>query len=104
MAMKPRRIVRNKEAYLRLGVGHTKFHEDYVLRDPADPFVPGTRIPRLRRIPIGVRNVGFLDHEIDQLIEAFGKLGDADVALVRERPTRVETKFIRRPAATARDR
>jgi predicted DNA-binding transcriptional regulator AlpA len=73
----PKRIVRKKEAWLRLGCGHSKFHEAYVLRDPADPFVPGTEIPRLKPIPLGSRNIGFLDHEIDELIDALAELRNA---------------------------
>jgi predicted DNA-binding transcriptional regulator AlpA len=82
----PKRIVRKKEAWLRLGCGHTKFHEAYVLHDPAVPFVPGTQIPRLRPVPIGVRNIGFLDHEIDTLIDAIAAL--RDTAPARPRTTR----------------
>jgi predicted DNA-binding transcriptional regulator AlpA len=65
-----KRITRPKEGYHRLGCGHTKFWEDYVLNDPDDPFVPNTKIPRLKRIPLGPRNIGFLDSEIDELIDA----------------------------------
>jgi len=49
--MKPRKIVREKEACNRLACGRTKFREDYKLNDSADPHVPGTEIPRIK--PIG---------------------------------------------------
>jgi predicted DNA-binding transcriptional regulator AlpA len=67
--MRPKRIVREKEACDRLGCRRTKFREHYKFNNPADPFVPGTDIPRLRPIPLGVRDVGYLDDEIDELIE-----------------------------------
>jgi len=73
--MKPRRIVREKEACARLACGRTKFREDYKLNDPADPHVPGTEIPRVKPIPLGPVNVGFLDHEIDALIDALAEAG-----------------------------
>ena len=72
--IKPKRIVRKKEAYGRLGCGHTKFYSDYVLRDAKNPYVPGTRIERLKPIPLGPRNVGFLDSELDALIDGLAEL------------------------------
>ena len=75
--MKPKRIVRRKEACGRLGCGKTKFGEDYEFHDPADPFVPNTEIPRLKPLHLGPRNVGFVDSEIDVLIGALAKLRNA---------------------------
>jgi hypothetical protein len=73
--MKPRRIVREKEACARLACGRTKFREDYKLNDPADPHVPGTEIPRVKPISLGPVNVGFLDDQLDTLINALAKAG-----------------------------
>jgi predicted DNA-binding transcriptional regulator AlpA len=81
--MKPKRIVREPEACSRLGCKRTKFREDYRLNDPADPNVPNTDIPRLRPIPLGVRNVGYLDGEIDQLIDGLAELRDSAPAVPR---------------------
>ena len=47
--MKPKRIVREPEACSRLGCRRTKFRTDYRL---------------------GPRNIGYLDAEIDELIDA----------------------------------
>ena len=73
--MKPKRIVRPKEAWKKLGCGHSKFEEDYRFHTPDDPFVPGTNIPRVKGVPLGPRNVGFLEHELDALIEALAESG-----------------------------
>jgi predicted DNA-binding transcriptional regulator AlpA len=53
----PRRILRPKEAQLRLGVGHTKFYADYV------------NTGKLRLVRLGQRAVGVLEHELDALID-----------------------------------
>jgi len=68
--MKPKRIVREPEACSRLGRRRTKFRTDYRFNNAADPFVPGTEIPRVRPVPLGPRNIGYLDAEIDELIDA----------------------------------
>jgi hypothetical protein len=75
MPMKPRRIVREKEACARLACGRTKFREDYKLNDPADPYIPGTETARVKPIPLGPVNVGFLEHELDALIDALAEAG-----------------------------
>jgi predicted DNA-binding transcriptional regulator AlpA len=74
-AMKPKRIVRKPEACDRLACRKTKFEQDYVLHDPNDPHVPGTEIPRLKPIPLGPRNVGFLESDLDALVEALVEAG-----------------------------
>jgi predicted DNA-binding transcriptional regulator AlpA len=83
--MKPRKILRRKEAHSRLGVGHSKFFEDFLLRDPADPFVPGTEIPRLKPIHLGPRNVGFLEHEVDELIGKLAAVGGTRSSVAAKR-------------------
>jgi hypothetical protein len=75
MAMKPRKILRRKEAMSRLGCGLTKFTQDYQYHNEADPYVPGTQIPRLRSISLGPRFSGFLEHKLDELIDALADAG-----------------------------
>jgi hypothetical protein len=75
--MKARRIVREKEACDRLACRRTKYREHYRFNDPTKPFVPGTQIARLKPIPLGPRNIGFLESEIDALIDALAALRDA---------------------------
>jgi predicted DNA-binding transcriptional regulator AlpA len=72
--MNPKRILREPEACSRLGCRRTKFRTDYRLTDPAKPNVPHTNIPRLRPVPLGPRNIGFLEHEIDELIGGLAEL------------------------------
>ena len=85
--MKPKRIVREPEACDRLGCKRTKFRDDYRLNDPANPNVPNTPIPRLRPVPLGPHNIGFLDDELDELITALAELRDTVPAA--KRTTRV---------------
>jgi hypothetical protein len=74
--MRPKTLTRLKQAYGRLACGKTKFHQDYRLHDSADPYVPGTKIPRVRVIHLGPRNVACLDSDIDELIDALAALRD----------------------------
>jgi predicted DNA-binding transcriptional regulator AlpA len=90
--MTPKRIIREREGYERLGCGRTKFRRDYVVRDASKPNVPGTEIKRLKPIPLGERNIGFLEAELEALIDALVALRDA-------KPGRP-----RKPAAAEQDR
>jgi hypothetical protein len=88
-------ILREPQACARLACKRTKFRSDYRFNtatiqpdDPASgPHVPGTQIPRLKPIALGVRNIGYLSTEIDKLIAALADLRDA--APVRPRITRM---------------
>ena len=74
--MKPKKIIRRKEACNKLGCGRTKFRDDYEYHDGGEPNVPGTDISRVKAIPLGPRNKGFLDGEIDGLIDGLVALRD----------------------------
>jgi hypothetical protein len=52
----------------RLAVGKTKLHEDYVLRDPKDPLIPGTDVPRLNLVYLGPKTPVTTDDEVDRVI------------------------------------
>jgi len=52
-----------------LPVGRTKFWADYVLHSKDDPFIPGTRVRRLKPIALGPRATGFAVDEIDAVID-----------------------------------
>jgi predicted DNA-binding transcriptional regulator AlpA len=73
----PRIILRLKDVLNRLACGKTKFDDDYRHHSDDDPYVPGTNIPRVKPIPLGERNIGYLEHEVDELIDALAKLRDA---------------------------
>ena len=74
--MKPRKILRANEARARIARGRTAFEDNYRFHSADDPYVPDTTIPRLRPIPLRPRNVGYLEHEVDDLIDALAKLRD----------------------------
>jgi hypothetical protein len=67
------RILRPEPIQQRLGVKASKFYADFVLRDAADPYLPGTTIPRLRLFSLTGRASGALEHDVDKLIEALSR-------------------------------
>jgi predicted DNA-binding transcriptional regulator AlpA len=70
-----RRFIRPKEAMRLLGVGHTKFWQDYV--------GPG----RLRAVRLGPRSVAYPSDEVNALIDAMIAERDAQPAKL-PRPAR----------------
>jgi hypothetical protein len=73
-----RQILRAKAAAARVGVGLTKFREDYT-DTGGDPHVPGTneQVERVRPVALGERAVGFFDDEIDRLQDQLRAWRDA---------------------------
>jgi hypothetical protein len=65
-----RQVLRPKEAQRRLGVGHTKFYQDFV------------NTGRLKLVRLGERSVGVLEHELDALID---QLPERDAALAHQK-------------------
>jgi hypothetical protein len=80
--MNPRKkILRPNDALERLACGRTKFDEDYRHHSNDDPYVPGTDdVPRLKAIPLSERNIGYLESEVDALVDALVARRDAVVA------------------------
>jgi hypothetical protein len=73
----PKSIVRYAVAQERLGdVSRDTLLQNYILKDPADPFVPGTQIPRLRPVHLGPRTPGLFSEELDGLVVALVALRD----------------------------
>jgi predicted DNA-binding transcriptional regulator AlpA len=64
----PRKIVRPKEAQVRLGIGHTKFYQDII------------GAGRLRLVRLGPRCVGVVEDELDALIGQLIAERDAEAA------------------------
>jgi hypothetical protein len=82
--MRPTRILRAAQLHRTkkggeglFGVGVTKFNEDFVLHDENDPYVPGTKVRRLRRVPLGERAFGFFEDETYALVEGLRTHRDA---------------------------
>jgi hypothetical protein len=74
------RILRGNQAYGptgRLPLGRSKFYQDIVLRDKADPFIPGTQVPRIRIVKLAGTASGFVEDEVDAVAEALVALRDA---------------------------
>jgi predicted DNA-binding transcriptional regulator AlpA len=65
----PRRIIRPKEAQKRLGVGHSKFYEDFV------------NSGRLRLVRLGPKSVGVIEDELDAFIDQLIDARDAALSL-----------------------
>jgi predicted DNA-binding transcriptional regulator AlpA len=82
-----KRIVREPEACNRLGCRRTTFRTNYRLNDPADPNVPSTTIPRVKPIPLGPRNVGFAETDLDALIDALVEGGGHTESKAKKRKT-----------------
>jgi hypothetical protein len=76
-------ILRLKPVLNRLGCRKTKFEEDYRWHSDDDPYVPGTqgRVKRVKAVPLGVRNIGFLDNEIGELIDGLAAERDVEPAV-----------------------
>jgi|SRR6185437_14151813 hypothetical protein len=75
------RLLRPKQIYGKNGiinVGRTTFNEQYILRDPNDPYIPATNIPRLRPARLGLRAIAFFDDEVFETVEALRQHRDAD--------------------------
>jgi hypothetical protein len=53
----------------RLPVGKTSFFKNYVFHVGGLEYVPGTKVKRLRAVPLGEKIQGFFDDEIDELLE-----------------------------------
>jgi hypothetical protein len=81
--IKPRKILRPRVTRERIARGRTAFEENIRWHSDDDPYIPGTTIPRLRPVPIGVRDIGYLEHEVDALIDALAELRDTPEGTTR---------------------
>jgi hypothetical protein len=68
-----------RSPWTRIGVGRTKFDEDYCLKNEDDSFVPNTdhKLKRVRPVPLSERCRGFFSDEIDRLIEGLRVVRDS---------------------------
>jgi hypothetical protein len=93
-------ILRPPAAQQKVSVKRTKFHEDYVLHDENDPYVPGTegQVRRVRPVPLGERAVGFFEDEIDVLLGQLRTWRDAKHATqqpVNKQPRRAKQRDVK---------
>jgi hypothetical protein len=52
----PKRLIRPKEAWTRMGIGHTKFYEDYI------------NTGRLRLLQLGPKSTALFEHDLEQVM------------------------------------
>jgi predicted DNA-binding transcriptional regulator AlpA len=91
---KPRKILRPKAAYEKCGCGKTKFDEEYRHHSDGDPDVTGAPgVKRVKPIPLGSRNLGYLESELDALIDGLAKLRDASKAVTAARVSQVRKAY-----------
>jgi len=62
----PKRVVRLKIAQRRLGIGHTKFREDFI------------DTGRLRVVRLGPKSCGVIEQELDALIDELTDNNDSE--------------------------
>jgi hypothetical protein len=55
-------------------IARAKGYRDFLLRDPADPNIPGTNILRLRPVHLGGKSVGISSDEIQRVVLALQDL------------------------------
>jgi predicted DNA-binding transcriptional regulator AlpA len=70
-------ILRAKPTWQRLGVGRTTFYTHYVKREGGSEFVPNTNVRRLRPVELSTKTSGFIEDEVDVLIEGLRKERDS---------------------------
>jgi hypothetical protein len=64
---------KDKEGVRQKGVfdlSKGKFYKDYVLRDSADPNIPGTDVPRLELVYLGGKSVAVDDDDTRRVVQA----------------------------------
>ena len=84
-----------------MGVGKTKLHEDYLLRDASDPLIPGTDVERMQVIPLGEKAVGVVSTEVERVqagLQRPAKARLADRTRDRDRKPRTVERRRRRTA------
>ena len=81
-------ILRPGAAWQRLGIKRSIFYTNYVARPGGSEFVPNTAVRRLRPVPLGKVAAGFIDDEIDAVINGLRAERDTRFAEGRQRSAR----------------
>jgi hypothetical protein len=91
------RMLRPKVVQAQIGVGKTKFNDDFIDhgRDGEGRYIPGTDVRRLRPVYLGPRCIAFPSDEVDDLIERLKALRDAQAARLAPRPPHIPRRAIR---------
>jgi hypothetical protein len=72
----PNSILRPKQTALKLGIGRTNLLENFTFKEGGAETVPGTNVRRLRPVRLGLRAVGYVDAEVEGLIEGLRRFRD----------------------------
>jgi hypothetical protein len=54
-------------------VSKSKFFEDYIFHDESKPNIPGTHVPRLRLVRLGVKAKGATSDEVKRVIDGLAR-------------------------------
>jgi hypothetical protein len=84
--MPNKQIERPEAARARVAVGKTNFDQNFVDRGDGNDTVPGTDVPRLRPVALGLRAIGFFSDEVDALIEGLRRWRDSTPQPPRKEP------------------
>jgi hypothetical protein len=64
----------------KIPVKHTKAYDDFIYHPGGERNITGTNIPRLRRVNLGPRAIGFIDTEVDAVVAALAARRDTALA------------------------
>jgi len=64
----------------RLGISRSTFHDNFVLHSAADPFIPGTDVPRLKLLHLAPNAAAAFNNDIDALEEGLRRWRDKSFA------------------------
>jgi hypothetical protein len=71
---------RNSRHPGRLGISRSTFHDNFVLHSAADPFIPGTDVPRLKLLHLAPNAAAAFNDDIDALEEGLRRWRDKSFA------------------------
>lgn len=96
-------ILRAKAAWKKVGVGKSAFFENFVYHEGGDEFVTGTTtVRRVRPVQITPRVSGFVDDELDGVVEGLRAERDAGLQVKVINVRNAKGRFTKR-AANKRD-
>jgi hypothetical protein len=85
---RPRRIIRPKEGWQRLGIGHSKFYKDFVATG------------RIRLVPLGALARGVFEHELEGVMDELAVAAEAGEHRPAPSPSRQSSPSSSTPSPT----
>jgi hypothetical protein len=68
------------------GVAKSAFYDNFVLKDEADPYIPGTDVPRLKLLHIAKNATAAFNDEIERVQEGLRRFRDKSFAERKRSP------------------